>query len=246
MARIDPEAREQLLQDAEALLLAKYGGGRDWIDPVRVMHAVRAAADRYGPGGQEPAAEVPAVDVLAALTQLDEARAALDTLERDLTRAARGRGASWQQVADHLGLASRTSAESRFVRLERDAASYRGDRYPERQRAERARDRTGDTWCRANEARLRSAVWSLACFNDEWPPLARVASAEVLASWHRELDGPGLAARLKTVRPVLDPVDGNLPAAGTAAASARHEILGLLEELIAARHSTDTAREWTH
>lgn len=51
------------------------------------MHAVRTAADRYG---LENAAqtEVPAADVLAALTQLDEARAALDTLERDLTRAA--------------------------------------------------------------------------------------------------------------------------------------------------------------
>ncbi|MFC0602275.1 hypothetical protein [Streptomyces palmae] len=44
----------------------------------------------------------------AALTQLAEARAALDTLERD-------------------------------------AASYR-----ERQRAERARDRAGEAWCRAN------------------------------------------------------------------------------------------------
>ncbi|MGW7460950.1 hypothetical protein [Streptomyces sp. NPDC054797] len=244
MATIDPEAREQLRQDAEALLLTKYGGGRDWLDPVRVMHAVRAAADGYGPGDQEQA-EVPAVDLLAALTQLDEARAALDTLERDLTRASRRRGASWQQVADHLGLASRTSAESRFVRLERDAASYRGDRYPERQRAERARDRAGDAWCRANEARLRSAVWSLACFNDEWPPLALTASAEVLASWHRELDGPGLAARLKTVRLVLDSYGAELPA-GTAAADARDEVLGLLEELIAARHSVDAAEEWTH
>ncbi|MFI7360409.1 hypothetical protein ACIBTP_41730 [Streptomyces avidinii] len=117
------------------------------LDPVRVMHAVRADADRYGPGDQEQA-EVPAVDVLAALAQLDEARAALDTLESDLTQAARRRGASWQQVADHLELASRTSAESRFVRLERDAASYQGDRYPERRRAERARDRADDAWCR--------------------------------------------------------------------------------------------------
>ncbi|MFJ8650056.1 hypothetical protein ACIRNI_28565 [Streptomyces sp. NPDC093546] len=38
--------------------------------------------------------EVPAADVLTALTQLDEARAALDTLEHDLTRAARKRGTS--------------------------------------------------------------------------------------------------------------------------------------------------------
>ncbi|MFE3995023.1 hypothetical protein ACFXPW_25500 [Streptomyces goshikiensis] len=48
------------------------------------------------------------------------------------------------------------------------------------------------------------------------------------------------------MRPALDPVDGNLPAVGTAAASARHEILGLLEELIVARHGTDAAEEWPH
>ncbi|MFD4740201.1 hypothetical protein ACFWNR_05325 [Streptomyces virginiae] len=151
----------------------------------------------------------------------------------------------WQQVADSLGLTSRTSAESRFVRLERDAASYRGARYPERQRAERARDQAGDTWYRANEARLRSAMWRLACFNDARPLLARVASAEVLTSWHRELDGPGLAARLKTVRPALDSYGAELPA-GTATASARDEVLGLLEELVAARQGTDAVEEWTH
>ncbi|MGW1252246.1 hypothetical protein [Streptomyces sp. NPDC002535] len=234
MAKMDPEAREQLLEDAEALLLAKYSGGRDWIEPVRVMHAVRAAADRYGLDDAEQA-EVSADDILAALTQLDEARAALDTLERDLTRAARRRGASWQQVADSLGLATRTSAESRFVRLERDAASYHGDRYPERLRAERARDRAGDAWCRDNAPRLRAAVWSLACLGDSWPQLARTAPAEKLTAWHRELDGPGLAARLRALRLILDSYGAELPA-GTAAAAARDEVLALLEELHAARH----------
>ncbi|MBZ3918161.1 hypothetical protein [Streptomyces acidiscabies] len=234
MAKMDPEAREQLLEGAETLLLTKYSGGRDWIEPVRVMHAVRAAADRYGLDDAEQA-EVPADDVLAALTQLDEARAALDTLERDLTRAARRRGASWQQVADSLGLATRSSAESRFVRLERDAATYRGDRYPERQRAERARDRAGEAWCRANAPRLRAAVWSLACLDDSWPQLARTAPAEKLDTWHRELDGPGLAARLRALRLILDSYGAELPA-GTEAAAARDEVLGLLEELHAARH----------
>ncbi|AWZ07705.1 MULTISPECIES: hypothetical protein [unclassified Streptomyces] len=241
---IDPEAREQLLQDAKALLLAKYSGGQTWLDPVRTMHAVRAATDRHGPDGQEQP-EVPADDVLAALTQLDEARAALDTLERDLTRAARERGASWQQVADSLGLASRTSAESRSVRLERDAASFRGDRYPERQRAERARDRAGDTWCQTNAPRLRAAVWSLACLNDGWPQLARRASAKELDSWHRELDGPALGARLRKLRPLVRAHGDELPV-GTKAAEARDEVLGLMEELIAARHGIETGKEWTH
>ncbi|GGQ33452.1 hypothetical protein GCM10010266_65930 [Streptomyces griseomycini] len=66
---------------------------------------------------------------------------AADALEHDLTRAARKRGTSWQQVADASGPTSRASAESWFVRLEHDAASYRGGHCPGQQRVERARDR---------------------------------------------------------------------------------------------------------
>ncbi|MFI2207420.1 hypothetical protein ACH47Z_43545 [Streptomyces sp. NPDC020192] len=132
------------------------------------------------------------------------------------------------------------------MRLERDAASYRSDRYPEKQRAERARDRAGDAWCRANEPRPRAAVWSLACLNDQWAQLARTAPAEKLVAWHRELDGPGLAARLHALRLILDSPGAELPA-GTEAAAARDEVLALLAELRAARHGVDTpAEEWTH
>ncbi|WP_427251106.1 hypothetical protein [Bacillus cereus] len=237
----DPEAREQRLQEAEALLLAKYGGGRDWIEPVRVMHAVRAAADGYGvlDDTQHPP-EVPADDVLAALTQLDEARAALDTLERDLTRAARERKASWQQIADALGLASRTSAESRYVRLQRDAASYRGDRYPELQRAERARDRAGDAWCHAHEARLRDAAWTLATINDQWPRLAERATSAQLADWAARLDAPALAARLAGLELMLDTYGAEAPT--EEAARAREEVLALMAAHRAARHHLPVPR----
>lgn len=177
---------------------------------------------------------MPAEDALAALTQLDEARAALDTLERDLTRAARTRGASWEQVAHTLGLASRSSAENRYVRLERAAATYRGDRHPEKHRAERARARIGVAWCRDNAARLRAAAWSLACLNDEWPQLARTASSEQPDLWHRELDGPALAERLRGLQLILDAYGAELPA-GSEAAAARDEALQLLDELRAAR-----------
>ena len=235
MATNDPEARDQVLETAEELLLKRYGDGRTYLDPVRAMHAVRAAADGYGvPDGQERP-EVPAEDVLAALTQLDEARAALDTLERDLTHAARARGASWEAVAHALGLASRSSAESRFVRLERAAATYRGDRHPEKHRAERARDRIGAAWSHDNEARLRAAVWSLACLNDAWPQLASTAPAEQLVTWHRELDGPALAERLRGLQLILGSYGPELPADSPAAA-ARDEVRQLLDELRDARH----------
>lgn len=235
----DPEARDRMLEAAEDLLQEQYGDGRAF-DPVRAMHAVRAAADGYGVlEGQEPP-EVPAEDVLAALTQLDEARAALDTLERDLTRAARTRGASWEKVAHALGLASKSSAESRFVRLERAAATYRGDRHPDLHRAERARDRAATAWCHANTPRLRDAVWSLACLNDQWPQLARTAASEQLVTWHHELDGPALAERLRDLQLILDAYGAELPA-GTEAAAARDGALALLEEMRAARHGIPAA-----
>ena len=238
MAKIDPETREQQLQDAEALLLTKYSGGRDWLDPVRAMHAVRAAADGYGLPDDTEREEVPADDVLAALTQLDEARAALDTLERDLTKAARARAASWQQIADALGLASRTSAESRFVRLERDAATYHGDRYPERQRAARARDRAEAAWIQENTARLRSTVVDLATVNGTWPELARAATDDELLSWAQNLDGHALVSRLRGLRPVLAACVPHSAEAShpLPAAAIRDQVLALLDELIAARH----------
>ncbi|MFD5898659.1 hypothetical protein [Streptomyces sp. NPDC060366] len=141
MATTNDPGRGQMLLAAEALLLERYGDGSRSLDPVRVMHAVCAATDGHSVHENRELPDASAEDALAALTQLDEARATLDALERDLTRAARVRGASWRQIAGALGLASRSSAESRFVRLERDVTSSRSDRYPERLRAERARDR---------------------------------------------------------------------------------------------------------
>ncbi|MEU2078610.1 hypothetical protein [Streptomyces sp. NPDC013489] len=240
---IDHDRHQQVLEAAEELLRAKYADGREWLDPVRVMHAVRAAADQHNLDDAKQA-QVPAEDVLAALTQLVEARAALDTLERDLTRAARKRGASWGQVGESLGLAGRTSAESRFTRLERDAASYRGDRYPEKQRAERARDRAGDAWSQANERRLREAVGDLSTFNDTWPELARRASSQALSDWVARLDGPRLAARLRILRRVL-----SSPVPDTAVAShplpaeeLRLSALALLDELVDARNGLPAPR----
>ncbi|MFI5621618.1 hypothetical protein [Streptomyces sp. NPDC051567] len=82
-------------------------------------------------------------------------------------------------------------------------------------------------------------MWSLTCLDDKWPQSARITSAERLDAWHHELAGPALAARLKTLRPVLDSSCAELPA--TTAATARDDVLALLEKLITARHGVDTA-----
>ncbi|MCI3223073.1 hypothetical protein [Streptomyces sp. NP-1717] len=117
---MDYAARQQATRKVRGLLKERHNDGNDFVDPVRVMYAVRAAAYDSARAGEE-APEVPVDDVLAALTMLDEARARLDAL--NLLRAARSRDASWATVADALGLSARQSAESRALRLERSRCS---------------------------------------------------------------------------------------------------------------------------
>ncbi|CAL9318147.1 hypothetical protein SUDANB25_05792 [Streptomyces sp. SudanB25_2051] len=84
---------------------------------------------------------MPASDVLAALTFLDEARATLHI--RSATSpgppAPARRPGRRSPTTSHP---SRCSAKSRYIRLQRDAACYHGDRYP-RAPARRARPRPG-------------------------------------------------------------------------------------------------------
>ncbi|ROT33220.1 hypothetical protein EF879_08955 [Micromonospora sp. HM5-17] len=56
-------------------------------------------------------------ELLAALRRLVALKRHLDTAERRLIEASRDRGASWAQLADALGLASRQAAEQRWLRL---------------------------------------------------------------------------------------------------------------------------------
>ncbi|MET9399301.1 hypothetical protein [Kitasatospora sp. NPDC002965] len=158
-------------QAAEQLLRDKYGAGREFLDPLQVMQAVRTAACGYGvlPGDEPPA--VPLDDVLAALTQVKAARARLDALELDLIGAARSRGGTWQQVADRLGFERRQAAEARTARLER-AVHELGDRDPAEQRLVRARRRAADAWCTANAVRLDAIARRLAdVLHEAWPQL---------------------------------------------------------------------------
>ena len=64
--------------------------------------------------GEEPAT---IEDVAAALSLLGTVRAEVDEQELALLACARGRGMSWQQVADALGLRSPQAAQQRHERL---------------------------------------------------------------------------------------------------------------------------------
>ncbi|MFE2529066.1 hypothetical protein ACFXEL_33115, partial [Streptomyces sp. NPDC059382] len=97
-------AAEKLLQERYGTEDSRRYGGP--LPPDKAILSVLVALGGRAPYGQEPE-EVPADDVLAALSQVDDARRSLDNHELRLIKAARERGASWQKVADALGLGTR-------------------------------------------------------------------------------------------------------------------------------------------
>jgi hypothetical protein len=61
---------------------------------------------------------VDAVDLVAALTLLPQARAEMDTIELALLKAAREHDMTWQDIAFALGLGTPQAARQRYDRLE--------------------------------------------------------------------------------------------------------------------------------
>ncbi|MEV5605697.1 hypothetical protein AB0L33_30090 [Streptomyces sp. NPDC052299] len=219
---------------------------------AKAITAVAAALNGYAPRGQERP-EVPAEDVLAALSQIDEARQRLDAMELKLIRAARDRGSSWQKIADATGLGTRQSAETRALRLERGAKSYHG-RDVAAQRLDKARDRAEAAWCEENADTIRdvaerfydtSGAWNLQNLDGDADIRAAVHSiGELLAT-----DGSraGLAGLLAVSRFRLAPHDGEaVKPTGTRAADAAQaltDVKKLISERSAARYRVTSARD---
>lgn len=235
---------------AEKLLRERYGQeGGGPLSPEDAMTSVLVALGGYGPRGRQDPGEVPAEDILAALAHMDQAREHLDTMELRLIKEARGRGVSWQRLAEAQGLATRQSAETRALRLER-GAQLRG-RDVASQRLEKARDRAADAWCHEHEHRVREVSERLFDTSSGWDlesigGTARVdlhAIGELLAS-----DGSpvALVQRLESVRYHLAPHSGEAPEpTGKQAASAsqaRTDLVALLSERAGARWQVTTAR----
>lgn len=61
--------------------------------------------------------EVDDADLLAALTLVDHMRADEDRVELELLNAARGRGMTWQSIAQGTGLNSAQAVQQRYNRL---------------------------------------------------------------------------------------------------------------------------------
>ncbi|MCF3145462.1 type III effector protein [Streptomyces platensis] len=103
----------------------------------------------------DPHTSAAAPDALASLMLLREVREQLADWESGLIEAARGAGASWADLAQPLGVASRQAAERRYLRLRPGAADTTGEERVKATRDRRAADRTVTVWARSNAADLR-------------------------------------------------------------------------------------------
>lgn len=82
-------------------------------EAVRLVELLAAGTAQYAEGESR----VDGDDLLAALTLLPQVRAELDETELGLLAMARGRGLTWAQVAEGLGLGSAQAAQQRHDRL---------------------------------------------------------------------------------------------------------------------------------
>ena len=82
-------------------------------EAVRLVELLAAGAATYAAGEDR----VDSDDLVAALTLVPHVRAELDESELGLLIMARGRGLTWQQIAEAQGLGSAQAAQQRHDRL---------------------------------------------------------------------------------------------------------------------------------
>ncbi|MFE6054892.1 hypothetical protein ACFQ6N_29425 [Kitasatospora sp. NPDC056446] len=119
--------------------------------------AVRTARDPGRPAGRG-AREDGAEQALAALVLLRELRTRLADWEGPMVEAARAAGATWADLAQPMGVASRQAAENRYLRLRPARSATDTGTGAERVkvvRDRRAADRAVDAWARDHAAGLR-------------------------------------------------------------------------------------------
>lgn len=201
----------------------RLGGGAQ-PDIASALTAIAATA-KVGRAALDAAtAGSDAAGLLDALVVLRWVQGELAGMEPVLIEAARAAGASWQELAPALGVASRQAAERRYLRLVPAKADQDGSTRDGRVRAERDRRagrRAIARWANENVADLRRLAGQVTALTD----LGTAADADVgrlhdaladpdasalpglLAETHRHLGAhPDLADRIDTVTSQTDRV----------------------------------------
>ncbi|MGE7437618.1 type III effector protein [Kitasatospora sp. NPDC001175] len=167
-------------------------------DAVRTARQPGRPADR---DTQEGGAE----QALAALVLLRELRTQLADWEAPLVETARAAGATWADLAQPMGVASRQAAENRYLRLRptknASAGAETGAERVKAVRDRRAADRAVTAWARDHAADLRVLAAQVAALTD-LAPQARPALADLTTALGTP-DPAGLIAPLAAMRPHL-------------------------------------------
>ncbi|MFE4621535.1 type III effector protein [Streptomyces mirabilis] len=124
------------------------------------LHAARQ--ETSGTLAASPGAE----QALASLLLLREVREQLAGWETGLIETARRAGASWADLAQPLGVASRQAAERRYLRGRPGPAGTTGEQRVQAIRERRAADRTQAEWARRNAADLRRIAGQITALTD--------------------------------------------------------------------------------
>ncbi|MET7520595.1 type III effector protein [Streptomyces sp. NPDC005480] len=176
-------------------------------DALRDAH--RESPDTHdGPGPEQ---------ALASLMLLRQVRELLAGWETGLVESARDAGASWADLAQPLGVASRQAAERRYLRGRPGPAGTTAEQRVTATRQARAAERTTAAWARANAADLRRLAGQITALTDlpaaAHRPLTQLHAAlahddpaDLIAPLtatrpHLTVTHPDLAARLDTLTP---------------------------------------------
>ncbi|MEW1859911.1 type III effector protein [Streptomyces sp. NBC_00669] len=138
---------------------------------------------------------------LASLMLLRQVREQLAGWETGLIETARDAGASWADLAQPLGVASRQAAERRYLRGRPGPVGTTGEQRVQATRERRAADRTVAAWARHNVADLRRLAGQITALTD-LPPAARRPLGALHAALAHD-DPADLIAPLAATRPYL-------------------------------------------
>ncbi|MEV6213076.1 hypothetical protein [Kitasatospora sp. NPDC051914] len=169
-------------------------------DAVRIAQNP-GPTNRSGAGAPD---EGPA-PALAALVLLRELRTELAGWEAGLVETARAGGATWADLAQPMGVASRQAAENRYLRLRRTGSrpenAATGAERVKAVRDRRAADRAVTAWARDHAADLRVLAAQVVAAPD-LPPTARPALTALTTALAAP-DPADLIAPLADMRPHL-------------------------------------------
>ncbi|MYZ35551.1 type III effector protein [Streptomyces sp. MnatMP-M17] len=173
-----------------------------------IHEAVRAA---HSGDADEPADHRSGPEqALASLLLLRQVREHLAGWETGLIETARQAGASWADLAQPLGVASRQAAERRYLRQRPGPAGTTGEQRVQAIRGRRAADRVLTAWARRNAAGLRRLAVEITALTD-LPAASRITVGYLDAALADD-DPTTLIAPLTAARPHLSPAHPDLAA----------------------------------